>query len=101
MMDIHVKESSLNQKASQTQQLYPRIIGVADSNQYLVGTIDSEDNFVELSEGKRIRCFNSLAQAKNFLRSHQYHTVELEYQSAYDEMCGLPTSKNYKEVIHL
>ncbi|ACA87942.1 DUF6482 family protein [Shewanella woodyi] len=100
-MDIHFQESSQVQETSKIQQFSPKIIGVADSTQYLVGAIDCKNNFVELNEEKRIRCFNSLAQAKDLLRSHQYKTVELEYQSAYDEMCGLPSCDNYKELIQL
>ena len=78
-----------------------KIIGIADATHYLVGCIDINNNFTQLNEETSVQCVNSLAQAKQLLRSHQYQIAELEYQTAYDEMCGLPYSGSYKETIRL
>ncbi|GIU43323.1 hypothetical protein TUM4438_11970 [Shewanella sairae] len=79
----------------------PKIIGVADATHYLVGSVDGNNNFIELNEESSIQCVSSLAQANQLLRNHQYQTAELEYQTAYDEMCGLPHCGSYKETIKL
>lgn len=75
------------------------IISVADATHYLVGTTDTKDGFVELpllDEG--VRC-KSLSAAKDLLREHNFNVAQLILQSAYDEMCGLPTSNETIETI--
>ena len=92
------------QSLSQTfhsSSTHPRIIGVADAPHYLVGAMDDNDNFVQLDEETSVQCVTSLAQAKQLLRRHHYQVAELEYQTAYDEMCGLSCTGNYKETIKL
>ncbi|MCL1059609.1 DUF6482 family protein [Shewanella gelidimarina] len=79
----------------------PKIIGVADSTHYLVGSTDADNNFTELTEESCVVCVHSLAQAKQLLRTHKYQVAQLEYQTAYDEMCGLSSCGNYKEMIRL
>ena len=99
-MNNPLKTNNGQQFAEQQRKL-PKIIGVADSTHYLVGMVDSNKNFVELDEEEQVLLFNSLAQAKQRLRQHQYPATQLEYQSAYDEMCGLECSGHYREVIKL
>ena len=89
------------QQATLEQTNIPKIIGIADSTHYLVGAIDADKNFIELSEEEEVLVVNSLIQAKQLLRSHQYQQTELEYQTAYDEMCGLESSGHYREIIKL
>ncbi|GIU05697.1 MULTISPECIES: DUF6482 family protein [unclassified Shewanella] len=91
---------SLNQTLH-TSSNQPRIIGVADAPHYLVGAMDDKDNFIRLDEETSVQCVTSLAQAKQLLRRHRYQVAELEYQTAYDEMCGLSCTGNYKETIKL
>ena len=79
----------------------PKIIGVADSTHYLVGASDANNNFIELTEESSVVCVNSLAQAKQLLRNHHYQIAQLEYQTAYDEMCGLSSCGHYQETIKL
>ncbi|MEZ9199613.1 DUF6482 family protein [Shewanella sp. 10N.286.54.B9] len=89
------------QQAAFEQTNVPKIIGVADSTHYLVGAVDSNKNFIELTEEEEILVVNSLVQAKQLLRNHRYQQTQLEYQTAYDEMCGLESSGHYQEMIKL
>jgi len=89
------------QQATLEQSNIPKIIGVADSTHYLVGAVDANKNFIELTEEEEILVVNSLAQAKQLLRNHRYQQTQLEYQTAYDEMCGLDNSGHYQEMIKL
>ncbi|WP_232775045.1 MULTISPECIES: DUF6482 family protein [unclassified Shewanella] len=90
-----------NNITQQRQPYLPKIIGVADSTHYLVGASDANNNFIELTEESCVVCVSSLAQAKQLLRNHHYRVAQLEYQTAYDEMCGLSSSGNYHETIKL
>ena len=89
------------QQATLEQTNIPKIIGVADSTHYLVGAVDSDKNFIELTKEEEILVVNSLVQAKQLLRNHRYQQTQLEYQTAYDEMCGLESSGHYREIIKL
>ena len=89
------------QQATLEQTNIPKIIGVADSTHYLVGAVDSDKNFIELTEEEEFLVVNSLVQAKQLLRNHRYQQTQLEYQTAYDEMCGLESSGHYREIIKL
>ncbi|MFT5789539.1 MAG: hypothetical protein ACI8SJ_001655 [Shewanella sp.] len=91
-----VENENLSQLINQ-----PKIIGVADSTHYLVGATDADNNFTELTEESGVVCVHSLAQAKQLLRTHHYQVAQLEYQTAYDEMCGLSSCGNYHETIRL
>lgn len=77
----------------------PTIISLADSNNYLVGAIDSNNNFIGLNNAKKVQVLVSFAEAKQFLRDNHIFTAALEYQSAYDEMCGTDTSERFREMI--
>lgn len=91
----------VNNNIQQQQSYLPKIIGVADSTHYLVGATDVDNNFTELTEESGVVCVHSLAQAKQLLRTHHYQVAQLEYQTPYDEMCGLSSSGNYHETIRL
>ena len=70
------------------QKIQPTIIAMADATHYLVGAIDQANNFVGLQgDGQAIK-MNSLQQAKQYLRDNNIEMTTIEYQSAYDEMCG-------------
>ncbi len=69
-------------------ELTPTIIGVADATHYLVGRLDAKHNLVGLSVSEDVATLNSLVEAKEFLRERHISSALLEFQSAYDEMCG-------------
>jgi hypothetical protein len=70
------------------QRTIPTIIGVADSTHYLVGSVDSLNNFIGLNKSTEVAVMGSLVEAKNYLRENNIFSAALEFQSAYDEMCG-------------
>jgi hypothetical protein len=57
----------MNTLTNSNQATIPTIIGVAESTHYLVGAVDS-------------------------LRDNNIFNAALEYQTAYDEMCGTSSS---------
>jgi hypothetical protein len=73
------------------------IIGISDSSHYLVGMIDSKDNLSGLEQNTKAAMFTSLVDAKAYLRRHNINSALLEFQSAYDEMCGQSASGCYRE----
>jgi hypothetical protein len=77
------------------------IIGVADATHYLVGATDANDSFIELPQLGEVAMCNSLSAAKALLREHNFHIAQLTLQTAYDEMCGLPTSAETQQTIYL
>ncbi|OBT06801.1 hypothetical protein A9267_12935 [Shewanella sp. UCD-FRSSP16_17] len=77
------------------------IIGIADATHYLVGLTDAGNNFIGLNGAGSGECVNSIVEAKALLKSHDYSVAHLEYQTAYDEMCGLDNTGNYQQVINL
>ncbi len=77
------------------------IIGVADATHYLVGLTDANNNFAGLNGEVAGECVHSIVEAKALLKSHDYAIAHLEYQTAYDEMCGLDNSGKYQQVINL
>ncbi|MEW6998731.1 DUF6482 family protein [Colwelliaceae bacterium BS250] len=77
-----------NVNTSNGKNVVPTIIGVADSPHYLVGAVDSVNNFIGLNQADQIDVFSSIVEAKNYLRGHNIYSAALEFQSAYDEMCG-------------
>ena len=77
------------------------IIGVADATHYLVGLTDCNNNFAGLNGERAGECVHSIVEAKELLKSHDYSVANLEYQSAYDEMCGLEQGGKYQQVISL
>ncbi len=79
--------------------LLPTIIGIADSSHYLVGVIDSRDNLIGLEENTSAEMFNSITDAKAYLRRNNISSALLEFQNAYDEMCGQSSSGCYRELI--
>jgi hypothetical protein len=66
----------------------PTIIGIADSTHYLVGRVDSGNNFTGLESTQQNEVFSSITEAKNYLRAQNIFCAVLEFQTAYDEMCG-------------
>jgi hypothetical protein len=74
------------------QQAIPTIICVAESTHYLVGAVDSLNNFIGLNQSSDVAVMSSLVEAKNHLRDNSIFSAALEFQSAYDEMCGSSNS---------
>lgn len=70
------------------------IIGLADSTRYLVGETDSNGHFWPLSSCEEIKRFPSLVEAKQFLKDMHIETAQLKLETAYDEMCGLPSVRD-------
>ena len=79
----------------------PTIIGIAESTHYLVGAVDSANNFIGLNKARDVQVLASLADAKQYLRDHNIFTAALEFQTAYDEMCGTDTIGRCREIIKL
>jgi len=81
--------------------MMPIIIAVAESKHYLVGAVDSSNNFIGLNQEKDLAVLNSLGDAKEYLRNHNIFTATIEFQTAYDEMCGTDTVGPCRQVISL
>jgi hypothetical protein len=79
----------------------PTIIGVAEATHYLVGSSDEEENFIPLKELGSVVVCQSLCAAKTLLRENNIHSAKLTLQTAYDEMCGLPSSSATNQIINL
>ena len=77
------------------------ILGVSDATHYLVGGTDSKGDFSALPQVGEVAVCQSIASAKQLLREHNVHVAQLTLQSAYDEMCGLPTSAVTNEILYL
>lgn len=79
----------------------PTILCIAESSHYLVGVIDPAHNLLPLEpEGKVISC-SSLAAAKRLLRNKGILVADIEYQTAYDEMCGNAPRTACLQVVNL
>lgn len=79
----------------------PTILGVADAKHYLVGTTNSDDSLVELPLLGEVVVCQSLHEAKALLRDCNISQALLTLQSAYDEMCGMPSSPVSSQTIYL
>lgn len=82
-------------------QMMPTIMAVAESSHYLVGAVDPSNNFIGLNQERDIVVLNSLVDAKEYLRNHNIFTATLEFQTAYDEMCGTDTAQPCRQIINL
>lgn len=77
-----------------------KIIAMADATNYLLGTVDSSNGFIPLPQlGEVVTC-RSLSIAKTLLREHNINVAQLTFQTAYDEMCGLPVSSDIQQTIY-
>ncbi len=85
---------------SSTPYVQPMVKAIADSKHYLVGVVDSNDNFIGLGQSSA-EVVGSLVAAKAYLRAHHISSALLEFESAYDEMCGQPPSASYRQRISL
>lgn len=79
----------------------PTIIGVADATHYLVGITDENDNFTALPDLEEVAICDSLLMAKQLLRDNHMFEAQITLQTAYDEMCGLPSSNVTHEIVQL
>lgn len=84
-----------------TQDLTPIIIGIADSTHYLVGVTDSNNNLFSLPQSTDVTIVSSFNEAKEYLASHHISQAYVEFQSAYDEMCGGDTSFSSRQLISI
>ena len=85
----HVRRKVMkNTLVSSNQEIKPTIIAMADSTHYLVGAFDRSNNFVSLKSAGQVMTMTSLHEAKQYLRNNNIESTTIEYQSAYDEMCG-------------
>jgi hypothetical protein len=92
--------SSVNDPEEIMMEYQAKIIGMADATNYLLGTVDSSNGFVPLPQlGEVVICL-SLSMAKTLLREHNIYVAQLTFQTAYDEMCGLPASSEVHQTIH-
>lgn len=79
----------------------PTILGVAEATHYLVGSTDTDGDFVALSGFNDIAVCSSLSSAKNLLKGNNVKKAQLVLETAYDEMCGLAASEPMIETFHL
>lgn len=79
----------------------PTILGVAESTHYLVGTTDQSGDLVALSQLDEVAICRSLEAAKLLLKDYNVQQAQLVLETAYDEMCGLPSSGSTIQTIHL
>ncbi len=91
----------LNMKTDNKGNFQPTIISTADSYHYIVLTCKVSDQQLGLREVTKSTLFLSLSEAKSYLRGLRFSKAILEYQSAYDEMCGLPCGSKVTEEISL
>lgn len=77
------------------------ILSVAEATHYLVGMSDESEQLVALPSSSAITVCDSLAQAKQVLREHHFDQAQLIMQTAYDEMCGLGSPSQTKQLIPL
>ncbi|KXJ54984.1 MAG: hypothetical protein AXW17_04445 [Colwellia sp. Phe_37] len=82
-------------------QCKPTILGVADARHYLVGATDNDNNFIALPCLHTVAMCNSLPLAKQLLRDNDINVAQLTLESAYDEMCGLPTTTASTQTLYL
>ena len=82
-------------------QCKPAILGVADARHYLVGATDNDNNFIALPCLHTVAMCNSLPLAKQLLRDNDINVAQLTLESAYDEMCGLPTTTASTQTLYL
>lgn len=68
----------------------PLIICIAESIHYLVGLSDTDNNFYGFNNSSSPMVVASLVEAKQYLIAQNIFAACIEYQSAYDEMCGNP-----------
>ncbi len=87
------------QSSPQNISRLPTIIGLADSPHYLVGSMNEDNDFVALSQAEGVAKFNSLSSAKDYLKSINYSSASLAFQTPYDEMCGNESSKQCTQTI--
>ena len=90
----------MSQQSGSKASLTPTILGLADSPHYLVGAMTESEEFVALSEAQDVTKFRSLTMAKDYLKSINYSSACLEFQSAYDEMCGSESQKLAGQTIY-
>ena len=90
----------MNEQQATVNSVKPTILGLADSPHYLVGAMTDKDDFVALSETTGVTKFRSLTLAKEYLKSINYSSACLEFQSAYDEMCGAESQKLTGQTIY-
>lgn len=88
------------EQSNPQESITPTILGLADSPHYLVGAMNDSEEFVALSETEGVAKFRSLTMAKDYLKSINYSFACLEFQSAYDEMCGSESHKLTGQTIH-
>jgi hypothetical protein len=63
----------MNTTATKTNKsTIPTIIGIADSTHYLVGRVDSGNNFIGLESTQQNEVFSSITEAKKLFTSSKY-----------------------------
>ncbi len=88
-------------KTDKKGNLPPTIISTADASHYIVLTSTVSDKGLGLPPITKTTYLLSLREAKDYLRTRHFNKAILEYQSAYDEMCGLPSASKITEEINL
>jgi hypothetical protein len=77
-------------KLCQTGELTAKIVSTADSSRYMIGAESRNGQMYNLTDNHHHPVmFGSLEQARNHLTRYGVQDVELEINTAYDEMIGL------------
>ena len=79
----------MNSYFTQSADYRVTILCIAESNHYLVGVRDGENNFIALPGRQAVETCNSLIDAKRYLAEQDISQWDVIYQSPYDEMCGV------------
>lgn len=73
----------------------PTIVCMADCKHYLIENFNRNAKWTTLYKTANKKMFNSLHEAKQYLRTNNVIAVNLSFQSAYDEMCGSEVNADY------
>ncbi|NVK23364.1 MAG: hypothetical protein HWE10_00415 [Gammaproteobacteria bacterium] len=84
---------------SNSEDIDATILAVNEATHYLVGLEDPQGNFIPLPNFDHVIPCDSLTNAKQLLKDCDIHAAKLTLQTAYDEMCGLPSSGTATEII--
>jgi hypothetical protein len=77
-------------KLCQAGELTAKIVSTADSSRYMIGAESRYGEIYNLTDNHHHPImFGSLEQARNYLTKYGLQEVELELNTAYDEMIGL------------
>lgn len=91
----------MKSKKSYVNNGLPTIICMADCKHYLLQNFKKNLKWSLFYKASQKNEFDSLNEAKDYLRSNNVTAVNLSFQSAYDEMCGNGVNADYAITMRL